>query len=184
MKLISKLMLPLIFAIASVAAFAADNFVDKVYDEVKDLEGVTLVNVTPAMLKSFVNMGANDQKSKEFRDIANEIKGVKVLTINLIESGWGKDKIDKLKSEIKSTYSDYEVLMEVNQKNETVKMLSDKVKKDFIMYVIQKDEVVLINISGLSDLGKLIQAAGMMTGGMPELMEKMEKSKKKAKAGE
>ncbi len=179
-RLINLMLLTMLTVTAT--AFSADNFVDKVYKQVQNSEGVTIVNVTPAMLDMFKNKGEEGDEKDALAEIIAEIKSIKILTIDLKESGLPNAKVEKIKSDITDNYKDYTALMEVNQKGKAVKILSNKAKKDFVLYVLDDTELVIININGSVDFNKLMKLGGLMGGQVPELMQQMQNGK--AEAGE
>ncbi len=170
----------LALTILSANVFAADNYVDKLYDELKEKDGVTLVTVTKAMMKMFENQAQTDSDDS-IGEISKQIDGIKILSIDLKESGLSSSKIESITKDITERYKKYEVLFEVNQKDDTVKMLSSKSDKDFVMYVLNKEEIVIINAKGIADWNKLLNATGMLGINVHKMMMQHQE---KAKAGE
>ncbi len=170
----------LVFILLSTNSFATETYIDKLYSEIRGKDGVTLVNITKAMMDMFSNPSNEDSK-ETLGEISEQIEGIKILSIDIKESGLSDSKIKSIINEISLKYKEYEVLLEVNEKGETVKMLSFKPEKDFIMYVINQEEIVLINAKGITNFAKLMHSASLMG---VDVQKMMMKHKQKAQAGE
>jgi len=130
------------------AAAAQKSPVDKLFEKYANRDGMTTVNISGALL-GFASKIQEDSPESEF---LSELKGVRILSVE--DSGLNKtlNFYEELEQDGFFKNHDYEVLMEVTEKNEIVRFFGRNAgqgKFSELLLVIGGDENTLISIRGM-----------------------------------
>jgi len=138
--------------------------IEKLFQKYNNTQGATLVDVTPDM---FSLLTGNMNDSKEFNELMESIKSVKVLTIGNKESKGNDDTktLNEFKKDIEKNVniSEYTKLMEVKEDGNHVQFLTKKSTKnpknisEFLMIALENDGATLIYILGDIEAKKLLK---------------------------
>jgi hypothetical protein len=128
----------------------------QLFDRFSDMEGVTSVYISKAMLQMMPNMKI--QGGMDVGDFAGKLTGILILTSE------NSNVTKMMRNETASFHKnpDYEVLMKVKDEDSNVdfyiKKKSDRLIGELVMLVDDKDEFVIIQMSGnltMEDIQKL-----------------------------
>lgn len=153
----SKLFTILLVFVFSLTLFASNPKIDGIFKKYDGKKGFTTVNVTKDMFGLFMQMDNSAEDNTSLKKSMSKLDGIKIMNYTADST----QNISKsLFSEIKKSIpmSEYKELMVINDNQSNVKMLVKKngeIITDFLMLVGEKDEVVLINISGNINLEDL-----------------------------
>ena len=130
----------LLLSLCSLFTYAQDRF----FDKFADMEGVTSVYISKAMLSLMPNMKA---EGVNIGEVASKLDNIQILSCEK------PDIITKLKQETAfiSPKNGYEELMRINDAGEKtiIYLKRDKSgKKEFVLLNNEKDEFTLIVITG------------------------------------
>lgn len=130
----------LLLSLCSLVTYAQDSF----FDKFADMEGVTSVYISKAMLGMMPNM---QTEGVNIGEVASKLDNIQIL------SSEKPAIIAKLKKEVEyiNPKNGYEELMRVNDEGEktTIYLKHDKSgKKEFILLNNEKDEFTIIVITG------------------------------------
>jgi hypothetical protein len=139
--LLAVLLIPL-------AATAQKSPVDKLFEKYANRDGMTTVNISGALL-GFASKIQEDSPESEF---LSELKGVRILSVEDSELNKTLNFYEELERDGFFKNHDYEVLMEVTEKNEIVRFFGRNAgqgKFSELLLVIGGDENTLISIRGM-----------------------------------
>lgn len=130
----------LFFSLCSLFTYAQDSF----FDKFADMEGVTSVYISKAMLSMMPNM---QTEGVNIGEVASKLDNIQILSCEK------PDIITKLKKETAfiSPKNGYEELMRINDEGEKtiIYLKRDKSgKKEFVLLNNEKDEFTIIVITG------------------------------------
>ncbi len=139
--------------------------IDEIFDKYAGEKNFTAVNLDdPAMFSSFLDEKTEDDQ--EAREAFKKIEALKVLVYQ--KDGKTTDKGKEFMNDLKHVErpEGFKVFLSVNNEDSFVKMMSKRSKKggsEFLITVIEKNEVVLlwlkgdIDIKNLQKLGKIMK---------------------------
>jgi len=146
-----------------IIALSQNPAIEKLFQKYNNSQGVTVVDVTPDMF----SMLGGDSKDKEFNDLLENIKSVKVLTIGKKNQKGSTDSktLNEFKKDVEKNIniSEYTKLMEVKNDGNHVRFLTKKSTKnpknitEFLMIVLEDDNATIIHIVGDVELKKLLK---------------------------
>lgn len=180
----------IIFTFFSVTVlYSQGHPIENAFKKYYDREDVTYVNVTKDMFAMFHDM--TDSTDTEFQDALNRITGIKVLHYELAAPGKANEKKQRSKKRLyiaqeiltELPMNEYNVLMEVMENGQNVKMLTkydNKQMTEFLLLVNENTGDTVIWITGDLNLSTLMKAGGELNLPMPKALEKLEKESKKA----
>lgn len=160
------------------------GFSQSMFDKYEDLDAVTTVVVNESMFRllSKIDVEVDDQEAKDFMDIAQSLKSLKVFTTE--DKGVGADMKSSVDKYLKS--SSLEELMRIKDKDANVKFYIKGGKDDdhvseLLMFVTglsnvdvevndRKFETVLLSLTGDIDLNKINSLTKKMN--LPEELNK------------
>jgi len=138
---------------------AQDNSpIDKLFNKYANREGFTTVNISGKLL-SFASK-FDDSKSKEIA-MLEKLSGIRILSVEDKELNKGLNFYKELEADGFFKNHNYEVLMEVTEKNEVVRFYGragEKGKLSELLMVIGGNDNTLISIRGVidpDDIGKI-----------------------------
>jgi len=132
--------------------------IDKLFNKYANRDGFTTVNISGKLL-SFASK-FDDSKSKETEMLA-KLSGIRILSVENKELNKGLNFYKELEADGFFKNHNYEVLMEVTEKNEIVRFYGrsgEKGKLSELLLVIGGDDNTLISIRGVidpDDIGKI-----------------------------
>jgi hypothetical protein len=134
--------------------------VDKLFEKYANRDGMTTVNISGTLL-GFASKFQEDSPESEF---LSNLKAVRILSVENKELNRSLDFYKELENDGFFKNHDYEVLMEITEKNEVVRFYgrdAGQGKFSELLLVIGGDENALISIRGLIDpenIGKITSA--------------------------
>ncbi len=158
-KLLKRLIVLLILLVPLVT-MAQKSPIDKLFDKYANKDGFTTVNISGALLGFASQFGGDSAEA----DLLSNLQGVRILSV---EDDNLNDKLDfykELEADGFFKNNDYEVLMEVTEKDEVVRFYgrsAGKGKFSELLLVVGGDDNALISIRGLIDpenIGKITGA--------------------------
>ncbi len=155
-----KKIILIITIILPLAVMGQKSAVDKLFEKYANKEGFTTVNISGKLLGL---ASQADTINKATNDILSKLTGIRILKVEDKEIAGNLDFFDELNKEGFFKNKEYEVLMEVTQKDEVVRFLAKnngKGKFSDLILVVGGDDNTLISISGAfnpQDIGKISQ---------------------------
>ncbi|MGD9931933.1 MAG: DUF4252 domain-containing protein [Mangrovibacterium sp.] len=134
--------------------------VDKLFEKYANRDGLTTVNISGALLSFASKMDSVSPES----DFLSGLEGIRILAVENDELNRSLDFYKELEADGFFKNHDYEVLMEVTEKNEVVRFYgrsAGKGKFSELLLVVGGDDNALISIRGLIDpenIGKITGA--------------------------
>ncbi len=163
-------------AISSVASFcfAQSATTKQMFDKYAGKEGFTSVSISEKLFDLLAS--AAPETDADIKEMAGEIKGVRILTFQNAE---GSAKTKELYKEAEQLIpSDMDELMNINADGENVRLFvtqsSEKIIDQLFMIVGGEDEFVLIDIFGKIDLSKISKLSEKMNIDGLEQLKKIE----------
>jgi hypothetical protein len=153
-----KKIILIITIILPLAVMGQKSAVDKLFERYANKEGFTTVNISGKLLGL---ASQADTANKATNDMLSKLTGIRILTVEDKEIAGKLDFFDELNKEGFFNSNEYEVLMEVTEKNEVVRFLAKnngKGKFSDLILVVGGDNNTLISISGVIDpenIGKI-----------------------------
>ena len=150
----------LMMCIIPLLAMAQKSPVDKLFAKYANKEGLTTVNISGALL-GFA--GKFDRSSPE-GDFLSKLDGVRILAVDDEQLNKSVDFYKELEADGFFKNHDYQVLMEVTEKDEVVRFYARDAgggKFSELLLVVGGDDNALISIRGLIDpenIGKITGA--------------------------
>ena len=155
-SLLKKFLIVIVFLSFSALTFGQKSVVDKLYDKYSGKKGITSVYISEFMFKL---ISAMDPDDKEFKDLVNELKGIKILSAD-------DEYYDFFKKNIinQIPLNEYQELMVVKEEDDVIRILVKENKGKISELLIISDEgddaslIVLqgnINIKSMSKLSKI-----------------------------
>ncbi|MFY9151513.1 MAG: DUF4252 domain-containing protein, partial [Prolixibacteraceae bacterium] len=138
--------------------------VDKLFNKYANKDGFTTVNISGKLL-SFASQ-FDDSKSKETEMLA-KLSGIRILSVENKDLNKGLNFYKELEADGFFKNHNYEVLMEVTNKDEVVRFFGragDKGKLSELLLVVGGDDNTLISIRGVidpEDIGKITGSLNM-----------------------
>ncbi len=146
--------------LVSLCGFAQKSPVDKLFEKYANREGMTTVNISGTLL----GLASKIQEESPESDFLSNLKGIRILSVEDEQLNTNLDFYKELDKDGFFKNNDYEVLMEVTEKNEVVRFYgreAEKGKFSELLLVIGGNENALISIRGLIDpenIGKITSA--------------------------
>lgn len=143
-----------------VSALAQKSPVDKLFDKYANREGMTTVNISGTLL----GLAGKIQTDSPEAEFLSNLKAVRILSVEDLQLNKSLDFYKELENDGFFKNHDYEVLMEVTEKNEVVRFYGKSAgqgKFSELLLVIGGNENALISIRGLIDpenIGKITSA--------------------------
>jgi hypothetical protein len=143
-----------------VSSFAQKSPVDKLFEKYANREGMTTVNISGTLLGFASKIGENSPES----DLLSNLKGVRILSVEDDQLNKQLDFYKELENDGFFKNHNYEVLMEVTEKDEVVRFYGKSAgegKFSELLLVVGGNDNALISIRGLIDpenIGKITSA--------------------------
>ena len=153
-----KKIILIITIILPLAVMGQKSPVDKLFDKYANKEGFTTVNISGKLLGL---ASQADSANKATNEMLSKLTGIRILTVENEEITGKLDFFEELNKEGFFDNNEFEVLMEVTEKDEVVRFLAkDNGKGKFsdLILVVGGDDNALISISGIIDpenIGKI-----------------------------
>ena len=157
-------------------AMIAQTAIDHLYDKYAGEKGFTSININPAMFNMLSSMDMNDssEKAQEAQNVMEQVTGLKMLVYEPDEGETNAEFLNEIKTLTK--VKGFEEMMSVNDGDEVVKFLVKKGKdgkmSEMLMIVLEKDEAVVMSISGNLDMKTISEISKSMNiDGLDKLEE-------------
>jgi hypothetical protein len=153
-----RLLMTVLLLIPLFGMAQSDSPIDKLFSKYANKDGFTTVNISGKMLSFASQM--DDSKSKD-SELLGKISGIRILSADDKELNKTLNFYKELEADGFFKNNNYEVLMEVTEKNEIVRFFGKSGEKGTLsdlLLVIGGNENTLINISGVidpKDIGKI-----------------------------
>ena len=169
-----KLLFALILMAMGQSMMAQNDAVTKYFDQYKDDDNFTTVNISPKLFEMIANMAEEEIDDPEVLEMIQEMKGLKVLKTELTPMKFYNEAIAKLDTK------GYSELVTVRDEDQNVKILSKeedggKIINEMLIIVGGEDEFVLVSIVGKMRMSKLAKLAKNMDIEGMEHLEKLDK---------
>lgn len=169
-----KLGVFLLMLFAGQMIFAQSDAITKYFDQYKDDERFTIVNVSPKLFEMLANVASEEIDDPEVLDMIREMKGLKILKTDLTPMKFYNEAISKIDTR------DYEELMTVRDEDQNVKILvkdedGGNIVNEMLLMVGGSDEFVLLSFVGRLHLDKIAKLAKNMDIEGMEHLEKIDK---------
>lgn len=159
-----RIFITLVMLIPLLVLAQGNSPVDKLFNKYANKDGFTTVNISGKLL-SFASQ-FDDSKSKETEMLA-KLSGIRILSVENKELNKGLNFYKELEADGFFKNNNYEVLMEVTNKDEVVRFFGragDKGKLSELLLVVGGDDNTLISIRGVidpDDIGKITGSLNM-----------------------
>lgn len=159
-----RIFLTLVMLIPLLVLAQGNSPVDKLFNKYANKDGFTTVNISGKLL-SFASQ-FDDSKSKETEMLA-KLSGIRILSVENKDLNKGLNFYKELEADGFFKNNNYEVLMEVTNKDEVVRFFGragDKGKLSELLLVVGGDDNTLISIRGVidpDDIGKITGSLNM-----------------------
>jgi hypothetical protein len=177
--------------LTTVIAFVAISFManaqspfDKFYEKYATQTGYTSVNISKELFQMFANIG--DQKDTGMRDMKkmmDQLNGLKVLSCKPDSLKPGKAAAFFNEASAIFNNPEYKELMTVNDEGSNIRFLTKADTKgkieEMVMLVKGKDEIVVLDMTGLIDLSTISKLSKSMNIHGMENLQKMKDNHKK-----
>lgn len=153
-----KLILSLVLLIPLMVMAQEGSPIDKLFNKYANRDGFTTVNISGKLLSFASNF--DDSKSKETEMLA-KLSGIRILSVENKDLNKDLNFYKELEANGFFKNHNYEVLMEVTEKNEVVRFYGrsgEKGKLSELLLVVGGDDNTLISIRGVidpDDIGKI-----------------------------
>jgi hypothetical protein len=153
-----RLLMALILLVPIMGMAQNDSPIDKLFSKYANKDGFTTVNITGKLLSFASQM--SESKSKE-ADVLDKISGIRILSVEDKELNKNLNFYKELEADGFFKNNNYEVLMEVTEKNEVVRFFGrggENNKFNELLLVVGGDDNTLISIRGIidpKDIGKI-----------------------------
>lgn len=153
-----KLLMTLVLLIPLWVMAQENSPIDKLFNKYANKEGFTTVNISGKLL-SFASQ-QDDSKSKE-ADMLAKLTGIRILSVENKDLNKGLNFYKELEADGFFKNHNYEVLMEVTDKDEVVRFYGrtgEKGKLSELLLVVGGNDNTLISIRGVidpDDIGKI-----------------------------
>lgn len=149
---------------------AAQSALEGVFDKYSGKDGFTTVNIGPEMfqLLASCNIDFEGDTTLEYQEVQKALEQLNGLRILTCEDA-GSDLCLRFKKDInKNMPGDYQTLMTVKDGDSDIQFLANQ-KKDgsvteFLMLVIDSEDVVLMSFTGKIELNTLMKIGQTMQG--------------------
>jgi hypothetical protein len=144
------------------AVLAQKTPVDKLFEKYANQKGFTTVNISGKLLGFASQMDTGDKATS---DMLSGLSGIRVLTVEDPELNKTLDFYVELEKEGFFKNNNFEVLMEVTEENEVVRILGKDAgngKISDLLLVVGGDENTLISISGVIDPANIAKITNSM----------------------
>jgi len=166
------------FLVLSGVANAQSPF-DKFYEKYSTQEGYISVNITKELFQMFSSMGndINDTSAREMKKVMEQLNGMKVLTCKPDSLKPGKATAFYNEAIALFNNSAYKELMTVNEAGNNIRFLTKQDGKgkisEMVMMAKGKDEIVVLDLTGLIDLSTISKISKSMNIHGMENLQKM-----------
>ena len=163
-----KKLVLILAVVLPLAVLAQKTPVDKLFEKYANQKGFTTVNISGKLLGFASQLESGD---KATTDMLSSLSGIRVLTVEDTELNKNLDFYAELENDGFFKNNNFEVLMEVTEKNEVVRFLARDAgngKISDLLLVVGGDENTLISISGIIDpknISKITDAMNIDIGG-------------------
>jgi hypothetical protein len=170
-------------AISSLAN--AQSPFDKFYEKYSTQEGYTSVNISKDLFQMFASMGDNNKSAdaQHMAKLVNQLNSLKVLTCKPDSLKPGKATIFYNEAVTIFNIPAYKELMTVNDGGNNIRFLTKQDSKGKITEVVMlakgKDEMVVLDMTGVIDLASLSELSKSMNIHGMENLQKMKDEHKK-----
>jgi hypothetical protein len=172
-----------IFALSSLAN--AQIPFDKFYEKYCTQDGYTSVNISKELFQMFASMGDDkkDTSAQEMKKAISQLNGLRVLSCKPDSMKPGKATIFFNEATAIFNNSNYKELMTVNDGGNNIRFLTRQDLKgkiiEMVMMAKGKDEMVVLDITGLIDLSTISKISKSMNIHGMENLQKMKGNHKK-----
>jgi hypothetical protein len=183
MKTLKSTFVIAVFVTISTLANAQSPF-DKLYEKYATQQGYTSVNVSKDLFQMFANMGdQKDTGAQNMKKAMDQLNGLKVLSCKPDSLKPGKAAAFFNEASAIFDNPSYKELMTVNDEGNNIRFLTKTDPKgkitEMVMLVKGKDEIVVLDMTGLIDLSTISKLSRSMNIHGMENLQKMKDNHKK-----
>lgn len=167
-----KIIMFTLLSVMTVTLTGQRSPVDDLFEKYNGREGFTSVYISSKM---FSLLSRIDSEDKDFQDLVNRIKGIRILSIDSAKNVSGINLSNELLKRLNT--SGYEELMTVKEENQEVRFMIREINGRIaeLVMITGGEGSSVVSISGDLDLKTIADLSGKM--GIEEL-ENLEKVKK------
>jgi len=158
---------------------------DKFYEKYATQEGYTSVNISKELFQMFASMGDDkkDTGSRELKKVMDQLNGLRVLSCKPDSLKPGKATIFYNEAVTIFNTPAYKELMTVNDGGNNIRFLTKQDGKakisEMVMIVKGKEEIVVLDMTGLIDLASISKISKSMNIHGMENLQKLHENHKK-----
>ena len=169
-----KLLFAFVMLAFGPALFAQNDAITKYFDQYKDNESFTIVNVSPKLFEMLATIAQEEIDDPEILEMIKEMEGLKILKTEETPMKYYEEAISKIDTR------GYEELMTVRDEGQNVRiMVKDEdggnIVNEMLLLVGGEDEFVLLSFVGKLHLNKLAKLAKNMDIDGMEHLEELDK---------
>lgn len=147
---------------------------DDIFDKYSEKDGFSVVYITQSMMDFFkdIEVDASEAEIKDMQDAISGLENVKVLSYN------GTNNRGNFENEVTSALKNFEELMIVKEKGQTVKIMMQRqgnIVKDLVIFVNGTDEIAFVRVKGEIDMNKISKLSKYMNIDNFEHLENIDK---------
>lgn len=154
-----RLLITLVLFIPLLAIAQEESPIDKLFNKYANKDGFTTVNISGALLGFAGKMGGSE--SGDAASVMQKLTGIRILSVEDEALNKGLNFFKELEAAGFLKGNNYETLMEVTDKDETVRFYGRKGEKgnlSELLLIVGGDDNAMISIRGVinpSDIGKI-----------------------------
>ena len=158
-----------------VYASSAQTAIDDLYKRYAGKEGFTSINISPEMFGMLSGFDMNDSsdQAQDAQNVMEQLSGLKMLVYEAEDGAPNEYFLAELRD--LTTVKGYTEMMSVDSEDEVVKFLAKKGEdgrvSEMLMIVLEKDEAVVMSMTGSLDMKSIQQISNSLD---IEGMEKLE----------
>lgn len=172
-----KIIINFVLTVCSIAIYAQNTAVDRLFDKYSGKDGFTTVYVSKYMFNLFAQIESDDEDFNEFEEVVSKLNSIKILASDGTEALSGINFYNEIMNEL--PVKEYKELMRIKEKDQDMKFLIREDNgniNELLMVVGGLRENVLISIQGNIDLETISKLSKTMNIEGMENLEKIEEN--------
>lgn len=153
---------------------AQNDAITKYFNQYKNDERFTIVNVSPKLFEMIANVASEEIEDPEILEMIKEMEGLQILKTEVSPMKYYNEAIAKIDTR------DYEELLTVRDEDQNVRIMvkdggDSNIVREMLLLVGGEDEFVLLSFVGKLHLNKLAKLAKNMDIEGMEHLDKLDK---------
>lgn len=169
-----NLLFAILFLTISQCVMAQSDAISKYFNQYRDDERFTMVEVSPKLFNMIANIASEEIKDPEVLEMIKEMQGLKILKTDIDPDGFYTEALNKINT------NEYEEFLAVRDKDQNIKfMVKDEqdgnLVNELLLLVGGDDEFVMISFVGKIYLNKIAKLVKNMDIDELEHLEQLDK---------